>query len=249
MKNLWNLLFELSSEERTRILLALNDEKLKLTGIAERMNFTATEASRQLQRLGEAKLVLKDADGLYSITKYGELCLTLLGSLEFTSSNRDYFQSHDASVLPNKFISRLGDLQGCSYQGDLISTLAYDEEMFKAADRYVWSMSDQFHYSAPPIVAEKLRQGVDIKTILPENVIPPPGFKPAEGVERRLLPRVDFHLVVTDKEANFGLVYLDGRIDYAQFVSKRERFRGWCHDLFQHYWEEAKPHIGPFPNL
>ena len=63
-------------------------------------------------------------------------------------------------------------------------------------------------------------------------MVPPPGFKPAEGVTRRLLKRVDFHLIVTDKETAFGLLFSDGKMDYAQFVSKDDRFRGWCHDLF-----------------
>ena len=249
MENLWTLLFELSSEERMRILLAVKAEKMRLSSIAERMKFTATEASRQLQRLSEAKLIQRNSDGFFTITKYGELSLSLLDSLIFTSLNREYFLSHDASVLPSAFIGRLGDLCGCSFQGDVISTLAYDEGMFRSAESYIWTMSDQFHYGARPIVAERKMLGVDFRTILPENVVPPPGFKPAEGVARRLLPKVDFHLIVTDKEAAFGLTYIGGRMDYAQFVSKDERFRGWCHDLFQYCWDKAKPLIGPLPNI
>lgn len=249
MENLWSLLFELSSEERMRILLAVKAEKMRLSNIAERMKFTATEASRQLQRLSEAKLIQRDSDGFFTITKYGELSLSLLDSLIFTSLNREYFLSHDASVLPSDFIGRLGDLCGCSFQGDVISTLAYDEGMFRSAESYIWTMSDQFHYGARPIVAERRRLGVDFRTILPENVVPPPGFKPAEGVARRLLPKVDFHLIVTDKEAAFGLTYLDGRMDYAQFVSRGGRFHGWCHDLFHHCWDRAKPLVGPLPNI
>ena len=249
MENLWTLLFELSSEERMKILLAVKAEKMRLSNIAERMKFTATEASRQLQRLSEAKLIQRDSDGFFTITKYGELSLSLLDSLIFTSLNREYFLGHDASVLPSAFIGRLGDLNGCSFQGDVISTLVYDEGMLRSAESYAWSMSDQFHYSARPIVAEMRKLGVDIRTILPVNVVPPPGFKPAEGVARRLLPKVDFHLIVTDKEAAFGLAYMDGRMDYAQFVSRDERFRGWCHDLFQHCWDRAKPLIGPLPNI
>jgi predicted transcriptional regulator len=249
MENLWNLLFELSSEERMRILLAVKAEKMRLSNLAERMKFTATEASRQLQRLSEAKLIQRDSDGFFTITKYGELSLSLLDSLIFTSLNREYFLSHDASVLPSAFIGRLGDLYGCSFQGDVISTLVYDEGMLRSAESYAWTMSDQFHYSARPIVAEMRKLGVDIRTILPVNVVPPQGFKPAEGVARRLLPKVDFHLIVTDKEAAFGLAYMDGRMDYAQFVSRDERFRGWCHDLFQHCWDRAKPLIGPLPNI
>ncbi len=49
MENLWNLLFELLSEERMGILLGLKDEKMRLSNIVERMKFTATEVSRQLR--------------------------------------------------------------------------------------------------------------------------------------------------------------------------------------------------------
>lgn len=33
----------------------------------------------------------------------------------------------------------------------------------------------------------------------------------------------------------------DGSIDYAAFISGDPGFRAWCRDLFQHYWENAKP--------
>jgi predicted transcriptional regulator len=246
MENLLTLLFELSSEERTSILNTLSTEKLRLSEIARRGKLTATEASRHLQRLSDAMLIRRDSEGLFDLTKYGELSLSLLDGLTFTSAYRDYFNEHDASVLPSAFKARLGDLRSCTIQKDFISTLAYDEQMFKEADSIVWAMSDQFHYSAPPIVAERIGVGVDFRTILPENIVPPPGFKPTEGVTRKYLPRVDFHLIVTDKEAAFGLAYLDGRMDYAQFVSKEKRFREWCFDLFQYYWDRAKPLIKPF---
>ena len=249
MENLGGLLFELSSEERMGILLAVNAEKMRLSNIAERMNFTATEASRQLQRLSEAKLIQRDSEGFFTITKYGELSLSLLDSLIFTSANREYFLEHDASVLPSEFIGRLGDLRGCSFQGDFISTLAYDEEMLRSAEEYAYTMANQIHYSAQPLVAEKMKAGFDARSILPENLVPPPGLRLAEGVARRLLPKVDFHLIVTDKEAVFGLPYLNGKMDYAQFVSKDEKFRGWCLDLSHHCWDKTKPLVGSFPDV
>ena len=51
MENLWNLLFEISREERMGILQGIKDEKMRLSNIAERMKFTATEVSRQLHAL------------------------------------------------------------------------------------------------------------------------------------------------------------------------------------------------------
>jgi predicted transcriptional regulator len=55
-------------------------------------------------------------------------------------------------------------------------------------------------------------------------------------------------VIVTDKEASFGLPYLSGKMDYAQFFSKDLSFLNWCRDLFSYYWDRAKPMLGPFPS-
>ena len=44
------------------ILLSVKEEKTRLSSLAEKMKFTATEASRQLQRLSEAKLIQRDSE-------------------------------------------------------------------------------------------------------------------------------------------------------------------------------------------
>jgi predicted transcriptional regulator len=54
---------------------------------------------------------------------------------------------------------------------------------------------------------------------------------------------------MTDKEAIFGLPTLDGRIDYSIFVSKDLKFRKWCLDLFNYYWDQGKPLLVSIPNL
>jgi predicted transcriptional regulator len=249
MKSLYELLFEISSEERTKILLLLQKDHLRLSAIAKREGFTVAEVSRHLQRLSDTMLIQKDADGLYHLTIYGELTLSMLDGLSFISAKRQYFLEHDAFVLPREFIHRFGELSICAYRPDAISNFAYEEGMFREAEEYVWAMADQVHWSAPPIVSEKSRAGVKFRTIIPENIVPPVGYRPSEGVERRLLPRVDVVVIVTDKEAVFGLTYLKGKMDYAQFASKDPMFRKWCFDLFLHYWDRGKPLVGPFPNL
>ena len=40
------------------------------------------------------------------------------------------------------------------------------------------------------------------------DLVPPPGFRPAVGVDRRLLPKVQVCVTVTDKKAMFGSLYL-----------------------------------------
>jgi predicted transcriptional regulator len=247
--SLTDLLFELSSEERMAILGRLSEEPLKLSHIGNRLDITVTEASRHLQRLSEAGLIQKDPGGLYRVTPYGGLVLSLVPGLDFASQNRAYFLDHDVTVLPREFIDRIGVLSKCTFRGDTISNFAYEEGMFREAKEFSWALADQVHWSAPPIISERVRAGVEFRTIIPENIIPPVGYRPAEGVERRLLPRVDKIVIVTDKEAVFGLPYLNGKMDYSWFSGKEPSFLKWCSDLHRYYWERAKPLVGPFPNL
>ena len=94
------LFFELASESRLSILHELQNENLKMHEIARRLDVTATEAFRQLQRLSKALLVQKQPEGTFAITFYGKLVLHLSSSFEFVSKHREYFLTHDVWQIP-----------------------------------------------------------------------------------------------------------------------------------------------------
>jgi predicted transcriptional regulator len=249
LETLTDLLFELSNDDRLRILLELEKGPMNLTRIAKVLDFTAQGTSRNMARLVQTSLISRNPEGDYALTPYGWTALEFLGSYRFLSENRQYFLRHDVAVLPYQFINRLGELYVSSFQGDFITTFAKAEAMMRSAEEYVYAMEEQFHPNAPPIVVEKMKLGVEFRTILPETIVPPPGFRPAAGVERRLLPSVKINLFMTDKEAIFGLPTLEGRFDYSIFVSEDQRFRRWCLDLFEYYWVQGRPMLGSVPNL
>ena len=249
MENIGSLFFELSNDERMMILNNLNIESLKLSHLIKKQDMTPTEASRHLQRLTDIDLISKDADNFYRITPYGKIVLSIIPTLSFVFKNRQYFKEHDTSVLPPEFIARFGELSEYSFKMDTISNLVHHEKIVKEADEFCWAVADQFHLSAPPIVTERLKEGVDFRSVLPENVVPPVGFKPAVGVQRRVYPNLNVSVIASDKEAVFGLPYLNGRMDYAQFFSRDPSFIKWCKDLFLFYWDRAKPMISPFPSM
>jgi len=249
MEALCDLLFELSNEDRLKILLELEKGPKNLTRIAKDLDFTSQGTSRNIARLVETSFIHRNPDGEYALTSYGGVSLRLLSSYEFLSRNRQYFLSHDASVLPYEFINRLGELNVSSFQRDFITNFVLEVEMAKQADEYVYSMWVQFNVSSPPIIAEKLKVGVEFRSIFPETVVPPPSFRPAAGVDRRLLPKVQVGITMTDKKAMFGLPTLDGKMDGENFVSEDPKFRRWCLDLFNYYWDQGKPIVGAFPNL
>jgi predicted transcriptional regulator len=250
MESLNDLLFELSNEDRLKILFELEKGPNNLTRIAKDLDFTAQGTSRNVARLVETSLIRRNPDGEYELTPYGSVSLRLLSAYEFVSKNRQYFLGHDVSVLPYEFINRLGELNASSFQGDFIANFAYSEAMMRAAEKYVYTIGEQFHVNAPPIIGEKIKLGVAFRTIFPETVVPPPGFRPAaSGVERRTLPIVKIRIFMNDKEAFVGFPTLEGKIDYTIFVSKDAKFRRWCLDLFNYFWAQGKPLVGAVPNL
>jgi predicted transcriptional regulator len=249
MEALCDLLFEFSNEERLKILLELEKGPKNLTRIAKDLDFTSQGTSRNVARLVETSLIRRNPDGEYELTPYGGVALRLLSSYDFLSRNRQYFLGHDASVLPYQFVDRLGELSVSSIREDFVTNYVAELETAKQAEEYIYSMADQFNVNALPIVVEKLKLGVEFRSIFPETVVPPPGFRPAAGVDRRLLPKVQVSVVITDKKASFALPTLEGKFDSAVFVSEDPKFRRWCLDLFNYYWDQGKPIVGAVPNL
>ena len=93
-------------------------------------------------------------------------------------------------------------------------------------------------------LAKKVKEPFDLRIILPEGKFPPENksqLPSAMGVQKRVLPKADVLIVLTEKYAVFCLQNRTGKIDYTGFSGTDERFHKWCKDLFLHYWEKAKP--------
>ena len=78
-------------------------ENLKMQEIARRLDVTATEAFRQLDRLSTTSLVKRLPDGAFTISEYGNLVLQVSSSLEFISKHKHYFETHNIMQLPPQF--------------------------------------------------------------------------------------------------------------------------------------------------
>ena len=76
-KRLDMLFYELANEDRLAILRELCDSQLKMQDVARKLDLTATEASRQLQRMSQAKLIERGPEGTYATTHFGQ---TTIGS-------------------------------------------------------------------------------------------------------------------------------------------------------------------------
>src|SRR3990170_662939 len=252
MERLCRLLFELSSSERMNIMLEIQEQRLKMSHISKKLDMTVTETSRHLQRLGEARLIEKDVEGLYGLAPFFVHVLSLLSGLGFVSRYRDYFMEYDVSRIPYEFISRIGELAEGGFGAETFKNLEETEKMFREAREYVWILSDQVLKSAAPIVGERVKGAFEFRVILPEAAMPPdyksqiPSTIP--GVQKRVLPKVEIVIVMNEKVAAFCLPNQSGRIDYTGFGGSDPKFHKWCKDLYLYYWEQAKPITSLIPH-
>lgn len=89
MERLCDLYFELSNEDRVRILHVLRENPLNITNLAKELDVTTQEVSRHVSRLTEAGLTERNSEGMFDLTPYGGLTLRQIKGLELTSRYRD----------------------------------------------------------------------------------------------------------------------------------------------------------------
>ena len=160
MESLCDLLFEVSNEDRLRLLRELRDHEMNVTAIARAIEVTTQEVSRHLSRLTEVGLTEKDPDGPYRLTPFGMLTLTQIQGLEFTSKHRRYFKNHTVSNLPQRFLLRLGELQASEYLDDVMVVIHTIEKIIKEADDHLLDLNVPYIASAFPHIRDAFMRGV-----------------------------------------------------------------------------------------
>ncbi len=236
------LFFELASESRLCILRELQKENLKMQEIARRLDVTATEAFRQLERLSAASLVKKQPDGTFALAEYGKLVLQISTSLDFVSKHKDYFSTHDLTLLPNQFVNRLGELAGAEFEVDTIKNLNKGMRAFTESKRYAWGMGEgTIPGQMASVMNQRVQEGIQVKMLISQERMTPEitSSGAPKNFELRGLPELPAIIVLTEKEAGICFRQLGGRIDYAGFFGSDPAFHSWVKDLFMYYWGKA----------
>jgi predicted transcriptional regulator len=253
MQELCRLLFELSNEDRLSILFEIRKTPMKLSRISDKFHVTVPETARNVSRLSEVNLIVKDVEGAYHLTPFGEEALRLLPGLQFLSKNKKYFLSHTLSKLPQEFATGLGALEDCKPAKELTEMLFVCENLIREAQQYVWFMADQILASMVPLAVEAVKRGVEFKKLLPRNAdIPDDILKMANDTifdqaarlgkfESRYLDTIDIVIFISEREvAAICFPDLEGKFDYLGFTSKSELTHSWSKSLYSYYWNSAK---------
>ncbi len=251
MEDLCDILFEVSNEDRLRILKALREEPRNLTALARGLDLSTQEASRHAARLSAVGLAAKDPEGLYALTPYGHLTLDQLRGIEFTSRCRDYFNAHTAEDLPPEYGARLGELSGATPVEDVMVVIHNIEKMIREAEEYIYRLTDRYLMMALPLLEEAVDRGVEFRLMRTRDFEFPPDW-PGEGVilrEARLRGQFQIRasdsalifIAMSEKEVGaLSFPSAKGRFDYLGFTASDEESHRWCLDLYLHYWDAAR---------
>lgn len=230
---------------------------MRVTELSKLMKLTTTEISRHVNRLGEIGFLQKNPDGFYDITYFGVFILLLLEEFEFASKNITYFEKHDVTQLPLRFIKRIGELSESSYINDVIRFLHHVDDIIDVSEKYVWLKVFQYPLTALNSIVESLNRGTSIKVIEKKEPGSGPhidlGFSQEMSVEKRaklsplvsnkVLDNIYVFLVITEKGYAVSLPNQDGEFDYRGFVGTDERGLSWCRELFEYYWNKSEDRI------
>jgi predicted transcriptional regulator len=253
----FNLLFEVSNENRYKILTALQEKPLRITDISRDLELTSPEARRHLLRLNERGLIQRDIDGYYNLTPYGKNSLILLNEFEFISKNQEYFKTHDSLSLPSKFLKDMGKLMKTKLITNTMDFIRYTQNLLKESKKRVSVMVDQFPMTFLPNIVEAIDRGVTIRIIESKDQILQPNLSELTSEEskavirtkttplyqRRILENVQLQFFLSESQCVFSFPLTNHQFDYTGFLCDEEISLDWCNELFDYYWSQASPRI------
>ncbi len=237
------LFTELSSENRLNILKTLYEKPMTFTNLIKEVDMNSTEASRQLSRLAHVMLIEKKGDGKYYNTLFGNLVISSISGINFISDNSGYFLEHDTSPIPPELLKEIDALSAGEMVTGVYNILSKQEKLSEDISGYFWNMSDDFPRHHMPNVEKVLEQGMEIRVIFPKTLIESLklGEKNREKIQFRAQDEVKLSVMTTNSFSMLKLPGPDGKIEQNTAIfGYDERFRGWCEDLFNHYWEAKK---------
>ncbi len=256
MSSFYDLMFEVSNKERVRILRVIEKKRNSFSGIARELDITTQEVSRHFNRLMEAGLTTRDGDGHPSLTPFGSILLRQLEATRFTSDHRNYFVSHKADLLPNMFLSRLGELKGLKFRNDVMVTVSDIVRILQEADEYLLDINVPYVAAAFPHIRNAYDRGILGKFLHGTDLRVPKEMQGArddsftdelvreiarKGVYEERYLEVDVMLYMNEKEvAILCFPMLNNQYDFVGFTGDDPSAHEWCRDLFNVLWEKAR---------
>lgn len=250
----FDLLFEVSNENRYEILTTLQRKTMRTTDITSEIDITRPEVRRHLSRLRDLGLIHRDYEGFYHITPYGETSLLLFQEFIFISKHSEYFKTHSLSQLPANFVKQIGDLRESIKLESPLDLIRYTENLIEESKEHVWIIVDQSPVHLLSTIVEALERGIDFKVIeLKERTISPnlEALTSSETkalshtlstslYQQRMLDKVNVFMLISDNRCIITFPTTEQKFDYIGFTATDDSALKLCENLFHDYWENAE---------
>lgn len=238
-----------ASSLRLGVLLHLKEKNDNLSSLTKILDVTASEMHRNLKRLSDDNLILKNNEGKYDLTSYGKMVCTMVPSWEFMMNNSEYFTKHDFGILPQMFLQSIGSLNNSKHIKGFVNVQDIWKKIYSNSDEYLHNILFEVSYDAEilSIITSQLKKGVNISSIFLEDAILPESRKKATGnkdilsaiqeqiLVRRTIKDISTLVVLNEKEAFVMFPKSDGEIDVSEgFYSDDENFHHWCMEYFDY---------------
>ncbi|UCG70153.1 MAG: ArsR family transcriptional regulator [Thermoplasmata archaeon] len=237
------LMFELSHPERLKILEMIKENPMRLSHISKSLDVTTAEVSRHLERLVKASLIERDSDNFYNITSFAAIILSEFSKFDFLAHNKDFFLSHDLTLLPIHLHWFNSMAQGTLVEGTLeISSRIKD--LSTEAEEYIYVMSNEIMRGLIDVDCKKNDEGVVLKKIYPQDAQIPDEYMERinESFQIRTIENVPLALKINEKTSGMAFKDKSGKVDFSVgLTGDNEAFCRWIKTIFDYYWDKAKP--------
>ena len=251
LEDLCDLFFELSNEDRMKILGELQKDPNNITGLSRALDVSTQEVSRHVSRFLERDVVSRDGSGAYFLTPFGVLVLNQIQGLSFASAHRDYFRDHVLTGLPSNFLSRIGELGGSELVDDVMLVFHNVERIIVEAEEYIWRLTDRYNMMSLPRLEEATDRGVQFCLLQTKAFEYPPDWpgvgevmseaRIAGNMKVKISDSANIFIAMSEREvAVVAFPFANGRFDYLGFTSSDRRVHSWCAEVYQFYWDRAR---------
>jgi predicted transcriptional regulator len=256
MEKLCDLYFELSNEERLKILYLLNEKPNTLTGLSDELGIRNQQCSRHLTRLTENGLIRKTVEGGYSITEYGSVILRLQPTLDFLTKHSEYFQEHSTIGIPETSLATIGLMKEANIVRDLNLALFTIERIIEESETALYEVTNQFHVNTIKPRNQALKRRVKLRSIESYDTVMPGAIREwfrtnpdyvttsydarEKGlVHEKVVSSLSYLMHMSEKEAFVAFPDINGGFDHIGFTSKDPDFLLWCRTLFDSTWKQS----------
>ena len=246
---------ELSNPIRLEIMHLLYNKVSTISLMAKTFKTSIPAIQKHTDRLLLSGLIERQENGTITLSPTGYAILEQVPFFEFLSKYRDYFQVHTFGDLPLRFIHRLGELNASELIENEMEVWEKQRDCIFKTAKFSFGMTTQIPLEVYDIFLDKLKEGVTLRGVVGDNTIAAKGNAklvkkigihkkiPKEKMEWRKIDKIRVFVIATENE---GFVSFENKktndADLSStFYSKDPEFCKWCLDVFNYFWDTAKP--------